>query len=67
VIWEAGVDEVDRLVLSDAQTSGGLLIAVRPERAEELRDALIHRGTLATAEIGSIVEGDRIVVERGNG
>lgn len=64
VIWEAGVDAVDRLILSDAQTSGGLLIAVPPERAEAMSDALIRLGTLAAADIGSIVEGDRIVVDR---
>lgn len=64
VMWEDGVDALDRLVLSDAQTSGGLLIAVPPERAEELRDTLIRLGTLVAADIGSIVEGDRIVVDR---
>ena len=63
VVWGPGVDEIDRLVLSDAQTSGGLLIAVPPERAAALREALTRRGTLASAEIGEIVEGDRIVVQ----
>jgi selenide, water dikinase len=63
VVWGPGVDEIDRLVLSDAQTSGGLLIAVPPERAAALREALTRRGTLAKAEIGEIVEGDRIVVQ----
>lgn len=64
VIWGAGVDEIDRLVLSDAQTSGGLLIAVPPERADAFHEALIGLGALAAAEIGSIVEGDRLVVEK---
>lgn len=64
VIWGPGVDEIDRLVLSDAQTSGGLLVAVAPERAQAFREALIHLGTLSAAEIGSIVAGDRIVVEK---
>jgi len=64
VIWEDGVDAVDRLVLSDAQTSGGLLIAVPPERAEALRDTLVRMGTAAAEDIGSIIEGDRIVVDR---
>lgn len=63
VVWGAGVDEVDQLVLADAQTSGGLLIAVRPERAEALRVALEDHQTLASAEIGTVVEGDRLVVE----
>ena len=64
VIWGDGVDEIDRIVLSDAQTSGGLLVAVPPERASEFQEALVQLGTLATDEIGSIVEGDRIVVQK---
>lgn len=64
VIWEPRVDEIDQIVLSDAQTSGGLLIAVDPERATELRDALVRGGTLAAAEIGTITDGDRLVVRR---
>jgi selenide,water dikinase len=34
--WSERLDEVQRLVLADAQTSGGLLIAVEPSAAEEL-------------------------------
>ncbi len=64
VIWGAGVDEIDRLVLSDAQTSGGLLVAVPPARAVEFHEALVRLGTLAAAEIGTVVDGDRIVVEK---
>jgi selenide,water dikinase len=64
IIWGRGLDVVDQLVLSDAQTSGGLLIAVPPDRAIAFREALVARGTLAAADIGSIVDGDRIIVER---
>ena len=64
IMWGPGVDEIDRLVLTDAQTSGGLLIAVAPEKAETLRGELIRLGAPAAADIGTIVEGDRIVVER---
>ncbi len=64
VVWGRGIDDIDRFVLSDAQTSGGLLIAVSPDKASALRDALIERGALAAADIGTIVEGDRIVVGR---
>jgi selenide,water dikinase len=42
----------ERLLLSDAQTSGGLLLAVAPERVESLVTALSLRGTLAAAVIG---------------
>ena len=54
--WADDVDDVTQLVLCDAQTSGGLLIAVPADRA----DALVHRleaaGTLAAARIGEVTD-----------
>jgi selenide,water dikinase len=50
------VDPPLRLLLTDAQTSGGLLIAVPPERLEALRRALRARGVL-DAPIGELVAG----------
>jgi len=55
VDWEEEVDGVDRLVLADAQTSGGLLIAVPAERAEALKKGLEIRGVETRAQIGEIV------------
>jgi selenide, water dikinase len=55
VEWE-GLPEPERLVLADAQTSGGLLIAVSGDRAERLRGALGARG-VGFAEIGTTVAG----------
>jgi selenide,water dikinase len=53
-----------RLALSDAQTSGGLLIAVPPgERAAHLREALRAGGALA-AEIGTVEAGEGLAVNR---
>lgn len=46
----------ERLVLADAQTSGGLLMAVAPDRLAAMVAALEARGVLA-AEIGEIVPG----------
>ncbi len=43
-------DENARLILADAQTSGGLLISVPPERAEELIELL-----QATAPVSAII------------
>ena len=63
--WADGIGETEQLVLADAQTSGGLLIAVAPDRAEGLRAALAARGTLATAEVGEVVAGEGIEVVRG--
>ena len=54
----AGVAEVDRVLLADAQTSGGLLMAVAPDRAQALLDALGAAGTPAAARIGTVTAGD---------
>jgi selenide,water dikinase len=55
--WSAGVGEVDRLLLADAQTSGGLLIAVAADRAAGLVADLHARGAPAYAVIGEVVAG----------
>ncbi|MGZ5900237.1 MAG: AIR synthase-related protein, partial [Reyranella sp.] len=47
--------EEQRLLLADAQTSGGLLIAVPQDRLAGLLADLKQRGTPAAAVIGSIV------------
>jgi selenide,water dikinase len=54
VRWAPGLGEVDRLLLADAQSSGGLLIAVAPARAAELVGRLHDAGTLASVVIGEI-------------
>jgi selenide,water dikinase len=59
--FDADVDEVTRTLLSDAQTSGGLLIAVAPDRLETLLDHLRARGAL-DAVIGGAREGSGILV-----
>jgi len=48
------LSEVDQLLLADAQTSGGLLIGVARERAEELVGLLQAGGALAAAVVGEI-------------
>jgi selenide,water dikinase len=55
VDWTADVEETDRLVLADAQTSGGLLISVPRERARALKKGLESRGVSTYAEIGEVV------------
>ena len=49
-----------REILADAQTSGGLLISVHPDRLEFLMAALEAERALVTAVIGSIVAGEGI-------
>jgi selenide,water dikinase len=52
---DVGVDEREFTLLCDAQTSGGLLIAVAPERAAALEDRLSRSG-LFYATIGKVTE-----------
>jgi selenide, water dikinase len=53
--WAEDVEEIDRLVLADAQTSGGLLISVPRERTEDLKKGLASRGLATRVEIGDIL------------
>ncbi len=55
VDWK-GLRREEQLVLCDAQTSGGLLIAVSQEKKVALLDTLTASGVVA-AEIGRIMEG----------
>jgi selenide,water dikinase len=51
------LDATDRFLLADAQTSGGLLLAVREDALAALLDGLAARGTPAAAVIGTVVAG----------
>jgi len=57
VHWDDAVTPEWQLLLCDAQTSGGLLIAVRPERVEVLVAELQARQTPAAAVIGQVTDG----------
>jgi selenide, water dikinase len=52
-----GLSEAEQLVLADAQTSGGLLIAIAEERAPALRAAFQERG-IAGDEVGVVEAGE---------
>jgi selenide,water dikinase len=52
-------DEARRLLLADAQTSGGLLIAIDERRASALLDALAAHGVATRAVIGRIEPADQ--------
>ncbi len=58
VDW-GGLAEVDRLILCDAQTSGGILAAIPPQRASEFEAALAD-APYPAARIGSITGPGRI-------
>jgi selenide, water dikinase len=53
--WDEEIDETDRLILADPQTSGGLLMAVSGKRADEAVSALWAEG-VAGVKIGEIIE-----------
>lgn len=53
--WDEEIDETDRLILADPQTSGGLLMAVSWKRADEAVSALRAVGVTGV-KIGEIIE-----------
>jgi selenide,water dikinase len=55
VTWDTAITPDAQMILCDAQTSGGLLIAVAPEKAEILMDQLIKRGVMDAAIIGEVI------------
>jgi len=63
--FAAGVSAAQRLALSDAQTSGGLLIAIAPNRVERLR-AILRAGPALDSVVGRVEEGSGIVVGDSN-
>jgi len=62
VQFSESVPVARRLILCDAQTSGGLLIAVPPERSTELVHALKKAGLGGASEIGSLAPEPVILV-----
>ncbi len=59
-----GVSEVDLLLLADAQTSGGLLLAVKEPEAERLERALREAGDAAASRIGRILPAGEVPGKR---
>jgi selenide,water dikinase len=55
VDWD-GLTEPERLLLCDAQTSGGLLVAIAPERAARF-EALLAGAPYPAANIGVVTDG----------
>jgi selenide,water dikinase len=54
VTWDPAIDETNRIILSDAQTSGGLLIVLPKDRTPRLLQLLREKNTHAAAVIGEI-------------
>jgi selenide,water dikinase len=64
--WDQSLEEADRILCVDAQTSGGLLLAVPPENETRLLDALRQEATPVAVVVGRIVKGKtgQITVKR---
>ena len=58
VDWHPDISDQTQILLADAQTSGGLLIAVAPEKTEALLTALNDVGVETRAVVGEILEPD---------
>lgn len=54
--WDDGVSPLQRTIATDAQTSGGLLLAVDPSRCDGLRQELHDAGDVA-ALVGRLTDG----------
>ena len=50
--FDPSITEAERLILADAQTSGGLLISCPAGKADQLEQALKDAGTIIAARIG---------------
>lgn len=57
------IPDEGQLLLCDSQTSGGLLIAVRPEKKEVLLDILHEVGTVSPVCVGEIIEDKNSKIE----
>ena len=60
VDWDPALDENDRLLLCDAQTSGGLLISVDAGRTGRLVEALEAHCASAAAVVGRVLDGEAL-------
>jgi len=55
------IDDVDRALLCDPQTSGGLLVACAPETVDAAMDAFSRAGFAGATRIGEMVEGGPLI------
>jgi len=67
-VWGGDVSDTDRILCADAQTSGGLLLAVAEDDVDALQRELALEGTLEQAIIGRCLTGTaggiRVVTSR---
>ncbi len=63
VDWGKGISAEEKLILCDAQTSGGLVISVPKEKEAELLGNLLANGVKDGRAIGEIIEDERCRIQ----
>jgi selenide,water dikinase len=56
VSFSESIDEMEQLIYYDAQTSGGLCIAVHPEQAEDIMEELRDRDVPYAQVVGEVIQ-----------
>jgi len=57
VVWQSEISATTQIMLSDAQTSGGLLISTPAAKLDTLLEELARHGVTTTAVIGEVDDG----------
>ena len=57
-----GLSEIDRALLSDPQTSGGLLVACAPDSLDAVQRTFHRHGFAQAAVVGTVVDGSGLTV-----
>jgi selenide,water dikinase len=65
IVFDASLDDIERLLWFDPQTSGGLMVAVPADRVEPLVARLRSRGVAHASVVGEVIpaDGARLRVE----
>lgn len=53
--WDQNVSDIDKIILNDAQTSGGLLFSVKQEQKDKVIELLKSNGIVFASHIGNVV------------
>ena len=56
------ITELHQLMIADAQTSGGLLIALPQDRADEFLDSYNDKEPISAFQIGKVTEKSEILI-----
>lgn len=61
---DSGVDYNAKMLMCDAQTSGGILMGVRPERVDEALSLLRGHGLGYSMVIGEVFQGENVLIAK---